>query len=302
VIADVYHELLRRSTAFDDTLKVFDPSGDGIVSVEEFVELLSETTGRCLSRPQAAALSRTVFTHVDGAGLHINDFLSRFTVAYIHSKGITAQDAGGRSSSKQQLVGFETTIEQIGKLLICSRTHEDEESTLSRSFQMLDSSGDGFLQVSEFVKNVKALPGFEKIRHEGQPLEDATLNQIAQATADSYSRDGKISLLEFAQTFAIVDSSGLNDLADDVQEHILIFLYRHRHAILSGCEEYDLASVGRVGKEDFNQVLQTVNLVAAKPEKHLLQQQRDCLVESIADDDGTVAYNDFLASFEVRID
>jgi len=169
------------------------------------------------------------------------------------------------------------------------------------AFHRFDDAGDGFLRVEEFVRHVRELPGFDDIRHEGKPLDEETLRSIAQAIACD-ENEQTINLLEFAQAFAVVDSSGSTDLADDLHEHILTFLYRHRHALRSSCAEHDVDGLGRVAKRDFALVLEAVNISASRPARHLTRVQMNALVESIAEDDGNVEYEAFLASFEIHID
>jgi len=299
VIAEVYHELLRKNTTAEDTLRAFDPSGDGVVSFQEFMQLITELSNGSLTQPQVGALCRTVFTHAQDGGLCVREFLSRFTVAFVQSKGMLP---GGEEGVIATLA---PTVEQIGKLIVRSRRGraplKNGLSMLTDDFVQFDDSADGFLQVDEFVHHVRTLPGFSDVRHDGRPLDDEKLLTIARAIADSYSNDGTINLLEFAQAFAVVDSSGNTDLADDVHEHILTFLFRHRHALRAACAEHDEDNVGHIGREHFAHVLEALNVATSLPEIHLTGMQMDALVESIAEENGTIEYEAFLSSFEVVV-
>jgi len=153
------------------------------------------------------------------------------------------------------------------------------------------------------MRHVAALPGIREVRHEGRPLDETALRAIAEAIAsDCGGLPGTISLLQFARAFVVVDGSGSADLADDLHEHILIFLWRHQHALRSSCAENDLDGLGRVSRRDFARVLEAVNFCTAKPARHLTRHQMAVLVESITEEDGCVEYEAFLSSLEVQAD
>lgn len=180
----------------------------------------------------------------------------------------------------------------------------EPSSVLLKAFELFDDSGDGLLQIDEFVRHLQALPGIGEVRHEGRPLDEAALRELAMAIADGCpgASDGTINLLQFSRAFAVVDASDSKDLADDLHEHILTFLWRHQHALRSSCAERDLDGLGQVSKRDFSRVLEAVNFCTAKPARHLTRMQMGVLVESIAEEDGRVEYEAFLSSFEVEAD
>eukprot|EP00927_Polykrikos_kofoidii_P086506 TRINITY_DN9717_c0_g2_i1.p1 TRINITY_DN9717_c0_g2~~TRINITY_DN9717_c0_g2_i1.p1 ORF type:complete len:862 (+),score=175.07 TRINITY_DN9717_c0_g2_i1:276-2588(+) len=393
VISEVYEELLSRNAAAQDMLNTFDPSGDGLVCAEDFAALMHECCGGCLSEPQVAALSRTIFANSEGRGLRMNRFLSRFSLTFVQSQGMSLTDKVGPMGR------YGSTINQIGQLIfhsnksktsrplqagtlaepstlpsqlpgsatgglpppVClerwvshptrlpsstqpipedseaplpppgetedspaplsstvplppppplNRASTDEvqppllmrrevSSALVRTFEAFNDAGDGFLQVDEFVRHVMALPGFGDIRHDGRPLDAATLREVALDIASEHSANGTINLLQFARAFAAVDASGSEDLATDLHEHILTFLFRHREALRTNCAEHDPEGSGHVTKRVFARVLEAVNFCTAKPKRHLTRVQMSVLAESLAEDDGTVMYLAFLSSFEV---
>jgi len=352
VIAEVYEELLSRDAAAHELLLMFDPTGDGIVCVEDFKKLVSNVCEGCLTDPQVEALSRTIFAHVRGKGLHVHDFLARFTLAFVQAKGMLPGEIEG------PLVGMTSVVEQLGRLILrarCSpqppnmsgqlartlsfttlqqlaeappaplpplnsldrakteaphlaRTERFERrpslqsSKLVGAFQAFDDVGDGFLRVDEFVRHVMELDGFEDVRHDGKALDEEGLRSIADAIAADHTNDGRINLLQFAQAFAAVDATGTTELADDLHEHILTFLYRHRHALRTSCAKRDVEGTGSVAKQIFARSLEAVNFCTSRPARHLTQAQMGALVESIAEDDGTVEYEAFLSSFEIHAD
>merc|ERR1712139_522927 len=118
------------------------------------------------------------------------------------------------------------------------------------------------------------LPDYLDIRHNGKPLDAETLREIGEIIADSHSNDdGTINLLQFASAFIAIDSSGSTELADDLHEHILTFLYRHRHALRTSCSEKDVEINGRLDHRVFVRVLEAVNFCASKPARHLTRPQ-----------------------------
>lgn len=282
----------------------------------------------------------------------MNDFLSRFTLAFVQSQGM-------RPAEACSLAKYSATLDQIGRLIVRSSVPRspsgvlepldllrgtshpgslpsfqkpllgnnlpkpsldratsaapspghtltrERSTTLATTFQRFNDSGTGFLEVDEFVKHVMALPQFGDVRHDGKPLDEESLRTIAEAIAASHvDSNGSINLLQFARAFAVVDSSGSSELAEDLHEHILTFLYRHRQALRSACAERDADGSGRVSRRDFARVLEAVNFCASKPARHLTRAQMVALVESLADCEGPediVSYEAFLASFEIHI-
>mmetsp|Transcript_70992 Transcript_70992/g.140986 ORF Transcript_70992/g.140986 Transcript_70992/m.140986 type:complete len:983 (+) Transcript_70992:81-3029(+) len=353
VIAEVYEELLSRDAAAHELLLMFDPSGDGVVCVEDFKQLVHSVCEGCLTEPQVEALSRTIFAHVRGKGLHVHDFLARFTLAFVQAKGMlpgetesplmgmtsiveqigrlimrgrcyhSQPDAGGSKlartlsfTSLQQLeVGHpvppvplnsldraRTEAPTLAKTALLSRRPSLQSSKLVKAFQSFNDAGDGFLQVEEFVRHVMELDGFQDVRHDGKALDEDGLRGIAEAIAADHTNDGRINLLQFARAFAAVDATGSTELADDLHEHILTFLYRHRHALRTSCAKRDVEGAGRVAKHIFACSLEAVNFCTSRPARHLTQAQMGALVESIAEDDGGVEYEAFLSSFEIHAD
>jgi len=349
VLADVYNELVARNAAAHELLSTLDPTGAGVVSEEEFVQLILNCSGEFLSEPQARALSRTIFVHARGNRLQVGDFLSRFSLAFVQSKGM-----GTRVDAENPLTPYSTTLDQIGKLIVRAGTSgasgpglapgppslsrfisspagtdaappppcqpllrgvsaapspkaaPKTQSSLLATFQQFNDLGDGFLRVDEFVSHVMKLPGYQDIRHDGKPLSEETLRAIAEAIALHFDEDGvscgdgTINLLQFTSAFVAIDSSGSTEIADDLHEHILTFLYRHRHELRTSCSEKDVEMSGRLLNKDFARVLAAVNFCASKGAQQLTRPQMVHLVDGIAADDGTVDYEKFLSCLEIH--
>merc|ERR1719492_400491 len=118
-----------------------------------------------------------------------------------------------------------TEAPKMSSTLLMNAQPSSQASKLVKAFQAFNDAGDGFLQVEEFVRHVMELEGFQDVRHNGQALDEDGLRGIAEAIAADHSNDGRINLLQFARAFAAVDATGSTELADDLHEHILTFLY-----------------------------------------------------------------------------
>lgn len=175
-------------------------------------------------------------------------------------------------------------------------------------FASIDSSGDGVLQIPEFVDGIIKLPGISGIvLTTGQKLDRETLIQMAQVI--DVSGNGDINYLEFLKAFS-VDELGQSDIAETLGEDITTTLFRHRHAIRMGCHYLDEDATGYIRASDFGTVLQGVNNALQRAEQPLTSLQIALLVEAMASEaskaaaakgkeieEGMVDYEFFLKSF-----
>jgi len=172
-------------------------------------------------------------------------------------------------------------------------------------FSCMDVSGDGMLQVEEFVAGIEKLPGLDKIQiSNGAKLDHETLLRMARVI--DVSGNGTINYLEFLQAFS-TDAEGKNDLADSLGEDITAVLFRHRHAVRMGCHYLDDEGCGKIRAEDFQKVLQGVNSALSRTERTLTNTQISLLVEAMAQETNQstiegyamVDYKFFLKSFVI---
>jgi len=321
VLTEVFGNLLQRKAPAMDIFHLFDPIDKGVVEEEVFKLVLQECSSATLTASQLSALSRAIFGQGRGGGLRVNDFLYRFTLSFAQAQGMVSSDASPLALS--------STIDQIGKLFSQVETRQycglnrlpsqpmeppkappldrlasappdafvpRSQVSLVDTFLQFNGSKKGFLEVRDFVRHVMELPGFGDVRQEGRPLSEECVKSIAQMIAEG---DDAINLLQFVGAFVVTDV-GNASLEDDLNEHVLTFIYRHRHALRSSCCEHDGKEAGRVSRRLFAMVLEAVNFCAPKPASNLTRAQMDALVESITEDDDMVDYESFLASLEVR--
>lgn len=169
-------------------------------------------------------------------------------------------------------------------------------------FRALDSSGDGILQVEEFVQGVEKIPGIDKLVVSGEALTHERL--ITMAKAMDASGNGEINYLEFLQAFTAETSDG-NNIVNSLGEDITTVLFRHRHAIRMGCHYLDEAGTGVIRAADFQTVLQGVNSALTSNERPLTAVQISLLTEAMAseagqDEEPCVDYDAFLKAFVIR--
>jgi len=166
-------------------------------------------------------------------------------------------------------------------------------------FSSLDSSGDGQLQIEEFVSGIEQLPILRNLEVEGRTLNHDDFMQVARSI--DRSGNGTINYLEFLQAF---ESTGTSDIMDTLGEDISTVLFRHRLAIRMGCHYLDEEGTGLVRAEDFKQVLNGVNSALARPERTLTNTQisllTECLITSdTLDSESVVSYDALLRSFAI---
>lgn len=230
-------------------------------------------------------------------------FKDEATLARVHElhekAGLQSMAAGRRKS-----VGTSTLTVRRQKKGFTSLAHETSYKMIAL-FGALDASGDGILQLHEFVNGIMQLPGITSVVVEDEPLTTAKLMELAKSI--DTSGNGDINYLEFVQAFDTVEK-GSSNVEDSISEDVTTLLFRHRLAIKMGCQYLDEEGTGRVKAEDLLKVLQGVNNVLSRPERPLTQTQMELLVEALATaeelqygatDEGWVDYETFLRSFLV---
>jgi len=174
-------------------------------------------------------------------------------------------------------------------------------------FKAIDSSGDGILQLDEFVSGLMKIPGISDITIDEQKLNEGKVREVAQAI--DISGNGSINYLEFLQAFSI-EEQGDSSVMDTLGEDITTVLFRHRHAIKMGCHYLDTDGTGKISSPDCATVLQGVNSALSRPERTLTSTQIALLVECLTDpppegslaeevEESVVNYEDFLKSFQI---
>jgi protein phosphatase len=296
-VKSVFEKLIGLDMDLEQTFKLFDADGDGTVDLKEARQVL-DMFDLGLTHTQLDRLTGQLFKSVGDNNLgrlKVQEFLGRFTMVYSSSSG------------KQLPSWVLSLLEKIGKLIrkAAGKGHEgDEMSTMIDTFREIDTSGDGILQLNEFVDGIWKLPDIEKLQVDGKNLTRDKLTEMAKEM-DS-SGDGSINYLEFLQAFH-TSKQGSEDLQNSLAEDITTVLFRHRMAIRVGCQYLDEEDSGKVSKEEFIQVLNGVNSALSRQERTLSEIQITGLVSAIAtsedlgDGQATelVDYDAFLRSFVI---
>merc|ERR1712226_1686133 len=105
--------------------------------------------------------------------------------------------------------------------------------------------------------------------------------------------------MEFLGAFCYEDR---DDVADALAEHMVSVLFRYRHALRAGARYFDLDASSRITRDNFLQVLQSLNGEITDDSLHFSQSQMADLSDAICSEiDGKrmVEYVEFLDSFEI---
>eukprot|EP00928_Gymnodinium_smaydae_P087771 TRINITY_DN7198_c0_g3_i1.p1 TRINITY_DN7198_c0_g3~~TRINITY_DN7198_c0_g3_i1.p1 ORF type:complete len:1038 (+),score=224.35 TRINITY_DN7198_c0_g3_i1:87-3200(+) len=328
LMKELYATLFKLDKGLQETLTLFDHDGDGKVTVTEFMSALKRqtTVDPCgkrvplLTMGQIHALVRGLFPASQKAEdgmvqneLDVHAFFSYFVVVY--RQAVTL--AGG-----DPLAEWRQTLSQLGKLMHVEassasdsplhkqpsagklRRLSDVGQGLFDRFAASDSSQDGFLQVDEFIEMMLALPGLETVTHEGQPMDTENLEKLWDSIASLSGNGTRVNFFEFLEAFVTGCNTNIEaddeEMGDGVYEHILSMLYRHRHALCSGCVHADPSGSGRLSSADFAEVLSSVDAALSSERRLFSGTEITSLSEALADEDGTLSYVSLLTSLSVR--
>ncbi|CAE7270568.1 rdgC [Symbiodinium sp. CCMP2456] len=323
LMKDAYEALYCRDTDLKATLALFDPEHTGKVSVHNFLKVLQsdvevddspgQRTSHVLSTSQLQSLAHGLFPaeeEDDDAPpeLGVHEFFERFTVIYRQAKAMTGDDP---------LAEWRDALNHIGHLLlkrdrmsnqpgitrvktgasVHSRKTVFQVQRLAHQFEKSDESGDGFLTRGELVDYLKGLEGIEDVMHKGHAISETDLEEMALQLDQLSGREtGKVNWFSFLEAFIVERPSGQDfDAAEEFMcEHILSFLYRHRHAVCCGCHEADVALTGRISSGAFAEVLRGIDISLAKQRRTFSDVQIDGLAESLGEEDGSFSYFELL--------
>lgn len=300
-IKQVYEAIVAMDMDLSETFKMFDTDGDGTVDLKEAKQVL-EKFDLGLSSSQIDRLlgqlfsTSSVITTADKARMSIQDFLGHFTMVY---------SATNNADLPRWVLD---TLGQIGRLIVKVKAPGAPDATphaaaaasdMSKLFTEIDTSGDGILQLDEFVTGIEKLPGLEKCAVDGVPLSHAKLVEISKIL--DVTGDGTLNYLEFQQAVQL-KGQGTTDLENSLVEDLTTLLFRYRVHIRTGCQFLDEVDSCKVLCEEFGNVLRGVNNALRSNEQGISESQIKHLSSALAveDEDGQiVAYDDFLRSFVI---
>eukprot|EP00755_Sulcionema_specki_P035531 Sspe_Gene.2475::Locus_820_Transcript_1_1_Confidence_1.000_Length_2730::g.2475::m.2475 len=252
----VFETLLLTDLSLRETFAVLDRNDDGLVSLREFQEVLSNV-GTGLTRSQIQALLQTTAAHASHPGangkLSVDDFLARLQLKYssTHAKPATKETMWvpqflGKLA-KDIVQQQQKTAAKEGLSVLQG---DGPVALLTEFFNRSDQNRNGFLEKQEFIDAIKPLPSCKALTAE-------QLDQIG-VYCDVVG-NGRINYLEFLHAFHIEDTAGPG-LAEDVLEQVHRVLYfDFSIPLMRSLRVVDEEDTGRVTAAQFERVLETVN-------------------------------------------
>jgi len=295
-IKQVYEAIVAMDMDLTETFKMFDKYGDGTVDIKEAKQVL-EKFNLGLSSSQIDRLLGQLFATsvvaADSVRLSVQEFLGHFTTVY---------SATNNADLPRWCLD---TLGQIGRLIIKTKApgagdgESGDATKMSQVFQEIDTSGDGILQLDEFVAGIEKLPGLDKLIVDGERLSHEKLVDISKIL--DVTQDGTLNYLEFQQAFQL-KGQGTADLENSLVEDLTTLLFRYRVHIRTGCQFLDEVDSCKVLSEDFENVLRGVNSALHSNEQGISESQikhLSCAL-TVEDEEGSiVGYDAFLRSFVI---
>mmetsp|Transcript_121267 Transcript_121267/g.288045 ORF Transcript_121267/g.288045 Transcript_121267/m.288045 type:complete len:909 (-) Transcript_121267:58-2784(-) len=295
-IKQVYEAIVAMDMDLTETFKMFDKDGDGTVDIKEAKQVL-EKFNLGLSSSQIDRLLGQLFATsvvaADSVRLSVQEFLGHFTTVY---------SATNNADLPRWCLD---TLGQIGRLIIKTKApgagdgESGDATKMSQVFQEIDTSGDGILQLDEFVAGIEKLPGLDKLIVDGECLSHQKLVDISKIL--DVTQDGTLNYLEFQQAFQL-KGQGTADLENSLVEDLTTLLFRYRVHIRTGCQFLDEVDSCKVLSEDFENVLRGVNSALHSNEQGISESQIKHLSSALTveDEEGSiVGYDAFLRSFVI---
>ncbi|CAE7280210.1 ppt1 [Symbiodinium necroappetens] len=266
-IKQVYEAIVAMDMDLTETFKMFDKDGDGTVDIKEAKQVL-EKFNLGLSSSQIDRLLGQLFATsvvaADSVRLSVQEFLGHFTTVY---------SATNNADLPRWCLD---TLGQIGRLIIKTKApgagdgESGDATKMSQVFQEIDTSGDGILQLDEFVAGIEKLPGLDKLIVDGECLSHQKLVDISKIL--DVTQDGTLNYLEFQQAFQL-KGQGTADLENSLVEDLTTLLFRYRVHIRTGCQFLDEVDSCKVLSEDFENVLRGVNSALHSNEQGISESQ-----------------------------
>mmetsp|Transcript_125019 Transcript_125019/g.241110 ORF Transcript_125019/g.241110 Transcript_125019/m.241110 type:complete len:955 (+) Transcript_125019:91-2955(+) len=352
VITSVYESIMNSQTSLQETLRLFDQDGDGMVDIHEMRAVLGRFD-LSLSHAQLDSLLYTLFidndTFEEVPKIAVTEFLERFTLVYKEAGGNFT--SASRHDEQEALVNeamskighliAATPCEELqtigtsktlfarltaeGTAFFSAKSEPNQSKRISKQlqamksgplavtgvlisaklrslFEALDADHNGLLEIDEFVRGISRMPGIFQIKlSNGKSINEDLIRQLGT----HMGRRGRVSILELLEAFCFEDAGG-EKMSDCLAEQILAVLFRHRQPVRAGAWCFDRMGRGFVLKEEFIQVLRTLNRAlddAGENRQHLMESQVIHLCEalSVEDDEGSaiIRYEEFFDSFEI---
>jgi len=287
-VKDAFSALVYRDQSIDATLRMIDKNGDGDVTRDEFRQFL-EKLNLDISGDQLEALLVHCGFRNKNSRIDANEFLSRFALTHNMENQMTGRSVVSDPWAEialQKFAAFMISHQQKDQKAQKKKKKDGPDTganEMLKVFKDLDKNGDGQLEMSEFVAGAQKLPGFDQLLIEGKPLDAEGLQRIAKVV--DVSGDGTVNYLEFLTRFNVADTQQ-DALTNSLTEHISTTLFRNRSMVLAGAKFFDPSLGGRIGPDEFSEVLAAVNVVLTAPQQPFTPGQVSKLVAACTGDDG----------------
>jgi len=314
------------SLSLHDTLEVFDPNHDGVVSFDELRTVLSRFAIG-LSYESIDALTKQLLGGKES--LRTAELLELLDVQYTESgkDGEPPRTPPAWAAPLLEAVAKQCAVRQADSIEL---------------FQQFDGDGDGYISAAEFQQAMLKLGA-----HDGAPGTPEQHDRVSSMLLDLASwldkdGDGKIAYLEFINAFKVgAKSTGTGDAAEpaseasrertsaissaivhaaggaieELLEHLCALFYRHRWSLKHAFEYFDANGDGVLSPEEFATALKALSTMSLDDEEgigrsakagedhkealRLTDDQADRLVASLdRNSDGVIDYDEFLSALQ----
>ena len=248
----LFNSMMMQDQSLRDTIRAFDPDGDGVVTIEEFMEVISHVIP-CISERQAAAMMRSTISNSRQGQINIHQLLDSFVLRFQSDNAKPVPVNGDWIVDKLHQVGKEIMEKQKAAIVNASTVRETTVSQLMHSFFIeSDTDENGYLELPELKTALQKLQACAN-------MSDSDLDLLC-AYCDR-NDDGRLNYLEFLAGFRIQHD---HEMAEQVSEDLLESFFRvlyfvYRPFVVLALEQYIVPDSHKCTPAQFAAAIRTVN-------------------------------------------